>query len=372
MTKILEAWRNLSSNGRRGVIGGGIATLAIALVGAVVIAGGGDSKKPVPTTVAKTTTTAAVTTTTEPEKGIVAPLTGLRVEDEALIKRPALAIKVDNLDAPRESAVPQSGLSNADVVFEEIVEGNITRFLAIFHSHPAGTVGPVRSARTTDLMILPQFGKTLLGWSGGNDGVTAAVRGHEAIVDLGHDRATAAYHRDNSRRAPHNLYVDADSLWTKAPEGLTPPAPIFGYRRTGEPSPPNAVAAQGVDIVWGGGVSAPVSWRWDTKVRMYLRNQRGRAHIDAATQTQIAAKNVVVMVTEYGQSPADARSPEAHPIGSGELYVYTNGRVIHGSWVRPDVNKPALLVDDDKQIIRLSPGQTWIELPRPGNATNVP
>ena len=91
------------------------------------------------------------------------------------MQRPALAVKVDNLDANGETAVPQLGLLKADVVFEEIVEGNITRLVGVFHSQQPGRVGPVRSARTTDVQLLPQLGRPLLAWSGGNAGVVRLV-----------------------------------------------------------------------------------------------------------------------------------------------------------------------------------------------------
>lgn len=376
MERLREIWERLSPRGRIGAVSGavGIAILVVVLLG-VALFGSDDADEAAPPTTRRATTTTTstpvvVTTTTEPPTGPVAPLTGLRVGDPKLVQRPVLAVKIDNLDTPGESAVPQTGLKKADVVFEEIVEGNITRLVGIFHSQDPGTVGPVRSARTTDLMILPQFGKALLAWSGGNEGVTAAVHASPAIVDVGANAASSAFHRDGSRRAPHNLYVDATSLWGRAPAGLAPPNPMFGYRRPGQKLPKIAKKSAGVDIVWGGGASAPVSWRWDPKTRLYIRSQRGRVHLDS-DGTPLTAKNVVVQVTEYGQSPADLRSPEAHTIGGGELFVYTNGRVVHGKWVRPDPTKSALLVDDEDHIVKLSPGQTWIELPRAGNARTV-
>ena len=94
---------------------------------------------PVATT-STTTTEAEITTTTEPETGPVAPLTGLRLADASAARRLALAVKIDNLDTVRESAVPQAGLQKADVVFEEIVEGNITRLVAVFHSQAPGNM----------------------------------------------------------------------------------------------------------------------------------------------------------------------------------------------------------------------------------------
>ena len=103
---------------------------------------------------------------------------------------------------------------------------------------------------------------------------------------------------------------------------------------------------------------------------MYLRFQRGRAHKDSSG-VQLSAKNVLVLVTTYGQSAADSRSPEAQTVGSGEAFVYTTGRVIHGRWNRPAIDKPTSVVDDAGRPVFFSPGQTWIELPRAGGVTTV-
>lgn len=376
MARIAAWWRALSPNAQRGVVGGGVGVLAIALISGLVLAGGSGDEEAAPTTTtttteATTTTTEIVTTTTEPPTGPVAPLTGLRVADAALVARPPLAVKVDNLDANGETAVPQLGLLKADVVFEEIVEGNITRLVAVFHSQQPGRVGPVRSARTTDVQLLPQLGRPLLAWSGGNAGVVSAVRSSPSIIDAGVDRAPGSYSRQGPHRAPHNLYVEADQLWGLAPAGTPAPGPLFSYRTPGQAPPAGARQALGVDLTWGGGgASSPVSWRWDENIRSWVRNQNGRFHTDQSGQA-ITAKNVVVLVTEYGQSAADTRSPEALTVGSGELFAYTNGRVIHGTWSRPDASKPAVLVDDAGAPVLLSPGQTWVELPRPGGVTTV-
>ena len=103
---------------------------------------------------------------------------------------------------------------------------------------------------------------------------------------------------------------------------------------------------------------------------MYERDQRGRPHTDSGG-AQLDAANVVVLATNYGQSAADLRSPEAQTVGSGELFVFTNGAVIHGRWDRPDIAKPATLVDDQGAPVLLTPGRTWVELPRPGGTTVV-
>lgn len=347
--------------------------MVIAALGTVSFAvfGGEDAAAPTtttvpPTTTTTTTTTLPVTTTTQPPVGPVAPLTGLRLGEGAPVGRPALAVKIDNLDAPGESALPPAGLSRADVVFEEIVEGNITRLVAVFHSKDPGRVGPIRSARTTDVHLLPQLGRPLLAWSGGNEGVAGAVRSSPFLIDVGWDAVPPAYARDRNRRAPHNLFADGNALLARAPVDAAAPPPLFFFRNSGQALQHGANPSAGVDLSWGGGgVTSPVRWTWDEQLRLYRREQRRRPHVDE-DGAPIVAQNVVVLVTDYGRSAADIRSPEALTVGGGEAFVFTNGAQIHGRWERAFEGVPAALFADDGVPILLTPGQTWVELPRAG------
>jgi hypothetical protein len=352
----------------------GVAVAVVVLAGAVVALAtrGDDDAAPATTTsTSSTTTTEALTTTTEPDTGPRSPLTGLRVDDPGLLARPALVAKIDNLDTPGETALPQAGLSRADVVFEEIVEGNITRLVAVFHSKAPNRIGPIRSARTTDVQLLPQLGPVLFAWSGGNDGVVAEVRRSPFLIDLGHDAASSSYSREPGRRAPHNLFVEADELWGRITEPMAPPNQLFQFRAEGEKPSPEAAPARGVDISWGGGVAtAPVDWRWDPETKLYVRNQNHRPHLDA-DGSFVTASNVVVMITEYGRSAADTRSPEAHTVGDGELFVYTDGHVVWGRWSRPAQEVPATLTDLAGNPILLTPGTTWVEMPRSNSVTTI-
>ncbi|NLD76802.1 MAG: DUF3048 domain-containing protein [Acidimicrobiales bacterium] len=358
----------------RNVLIGIAVAVVVLVVAAVAVAMGGDDETAAPassSTSASTTTTELLTTTTEPDTGPRAPLTGLRVDDAGLLSRPALAAKIDNLDTSGETALPQAGLARADVVFEEIVEGNITRLVAVFHSKAPNRIGPIRSARTTDVHLIPQLGPVLFAWSGGNDGVVAEVRRSPFLIDLGHDAASSSYSRERGRRAPHNLFVEADELWDRITEPMAPPNQIFQFRAVAQPPSPLAEPARGVDITWGGGVaSSPVDWRWDPDTKLYLRNQNGRPHLDA-DGSQVVASNVVVMITDYGRSAADTRSPEAHTVGEGELFVYTDGHVVWGRWSRPADDQPATLTDTAGNPILLTPGTTWVELPRSNSVTTI-
>jgi hypothetical protein len=204
----------------------------------------------------------------------VAPLTGLRVADPALVNRPALAAKIDNLDTARESAVPQAGLARADVVFVEVVEGNITRLVGVFHSKAPGRIGPIRSARTTDVYLLPQLGPVLFAWSGGNDGVVGEVHRSPFLLDVGHDAASSSYSREPGRRAPHNLFVEADELWGRRPEASHAPCPLL-LPGDGQAASPEARPAPGGHHLGrighlARGLAGPIP--------LYLRSQNDRPH----------------------------------------------------------------------------------------------
>ncbi|HEX6569569.1 MAG TPA: DUF3048 domain-containing protein, partial [Acidimicrobiales bacterium] len=118
------------------------------------------------------------------------------------LDRPALFVKIDNVERAR----PQAGLDQADIVFEERVEGNLTRLAAVFHSTDAAVVGPVRSVRTTDLELVPLFGRVLFAASGGNRGVLPQLHAAD-VVDVGANVSPEGFYRDHGRPAPHNLFT---------------------------------------------------------------------------------------------------------------------------------------------------------------------
>ncbi len=313
-------------------------------------------------TVGSTSTTLPATTSTTVPAAI-APLTGLPT-DPATAARPALVVKIDNFPT---IARPQVGINQADVVFEEIVEG-ITRFAAVFQSSQADPVGPIRSARTSDINILAQFGRPLLAWSGGNPYVTNAIQ-HANIDNLTPDRYASAYFRTTDRAKPHNYFSNTSTLFSLATDATPVPQPLFQYRAAGEALPPTAQPAAGVKIVYTGGEK--VDYAWNDTLGGWARFQAGTPHVDADGH-QIAPPNLVILFTPYKTSPADKNSPEAQTVGNGEAWVFTDGAVIPGTWNRPDATKPAALTDGNGQPILLTPGHTWVALPKTGSATIVP
>jgi Protein of unknown function (DUF3048) N-terminal domain/Protein of unknown function (DUF3048) C-terminal domain len=313
-----------------------------------------------PTTTVVETTTSTTTSTTEPAP-LLAPLTGEPVA--APIERPALMVKIDA--NPR--ARPQWGLNQADIVYEEIVESQVTRFAAVFQSEDSDPVGPVRSARTSDFALLAPLNTPLFANSGGNANVLNAIDGLD-VVSVNHASAAGnLYFREGSRSAPHNLLTNTSELYAAADGEGGVPAQQFTYRQEGEALPVDARPVQGVDLAYGG---TNASYRWDPVEEGWLRTENGDPHVDI-DGVQIAPENVVVQFVEYGRSPADQRSPEAITVGEGEAWVLTDGHIVQGRWQRPTAEEPLVITTNDGTVVGLTPGKTWVALPRVGQGTVV-
>ncbi len=251
--------------------------------------------------------------------------------------RPALVVKIDNVDAAR----PQAGINQADIVYEERVEGGLTRLAVIFHSTDAPRVGPVRSARTTDINLLANLDRPLLSSSGAN-GTTRGMIADSTLLDIGHPEAPPSYFRDGSRQAPHNLFSTTADLWALDAGRGGRPGFLFLYRAPDDPLPPSARDVNGVSVAFP---NVGVSYAWDGSG--WSRTQGGRVHVDA-DGVEVAPANVIVQFVEYGVSPADANTPEAIVTGEGDAWIFTAGRVIEGRWSREEPTDRTIFTDDDE------------------------
>jgi len=271
--------------------------------------------------------------------------------------RTALVVKIDNVPRAR----PQSGINQADVVFVELVEGGATRYAAVFHSEDVSTVGPVRSMRTTDINLLRPLDRPLFANSGANQRTTSAVNA-SPLVNIGHATgAGGAYWRNNSRSAPHNLYSSTTSLRRQG-SGGTPPA-LFNIRRPGTELPNASEESAGVNVNYE---STTVNYSWNGSG--WARTQDGSATVDTAG-VRTAPETVIVRFTSYGVSPADRNSPEAIVVGKGRAWIFTEGRLIRGSWQKPTADSVTQYYDQNGDLVELLPGRVWVELPKPGGAS---
>lgn len=314
---------------------------------------------------------AGTTSTTAASAGRTYPLTGFPLPEPAPPERPALVIKIDNAPKGR----PQAGVNQADVVVEEQVEGGITRLAAMFHSTDAGSVGPVRSARSTDIAIITPLRFPLFAYSGTNATFLKLVRA-APLVDVGHSATSSEYRRERGRPAPYNLFTNTAGLWARAAhrqgEPSTPP-PFFSYRSAGIAwRAEGARLASGVHYEFRDIVKTAADFTWDPDAKGWRRVQNGTAHVDAEG-TQIVPTNVVVQFTRYRDTGERDQSgtivPEADLVGSGEVWVFSDGQVVKGEWSKASDETVTAYRDSKGQPIELLPGRTWVVLLPPGQAT---
>ena len=307
---------------------------------------GGSGKK------AKAAAAKATTTTTKPPPPI-APLTGLPDPGAASHHRCSVTVKIDNT----QHDGLKWGVDQADVVYEEVVEGGITRLAAVFNSHAPNRVGPVRSVRKTDQSLVWPI-KGIFAYSGGAPYAIASIS-TAPVKRLDETRAGSMMSRDYSRSAPWNLFAHVDQMYGACPEKVGPPA-LFVYRKPHHPVGGVPAATLHVGFLNGYGTD----WRWDPAKGVWARSLFGRPEL-TTPGVPLAPQNVVVWQARYtgGDPNHGNEGAEAQIEGTGTAWVLTRGRVIKGTWSRPDKSKPAEFLDAAGKQIPLTPGQTWVEIP---------
>jgi hypothetical protein len=299
------------------------------------------------------------------------PLTG--VETTIDISRPAVAVKIDNAPPAR----PQAGIEAADIVWEEIGEGGLTRLMSIFHCSDAATLGSVRSARTVDPDILVEYKPVLFGYSGANDQVLQEVASTQGIIDLKHGTSPDAYTRESSRRAPYNLFTSTDKL-----RALPPAKDVTGPPKTGfvfnadvlnaapaSPTGDTAVAAPapapGNSVTFSYSPASNVRYTYDGATKRYLRFHGDTPHKTNSGE-QVSAVNVVVMkvnvVPGTVRDASGTLTQDTTVIGSGDATIVRGGTAVTGKWNRSSVGDNTTLTDASGNTVELAPGNTWVHL----------
>jgi len=289
------------------------------------------------------------------------PLTGRPASDQALLNRAAVTVKIDNNSASR----PQAGLDKADVIYEEFTEG-ITRFVVVFHSTDADPVGPVRSVRPADPVIVYPLGG-VFGFSGGSPAIRALVPG--APVTAVDENATDVMKRRSGRSAPHNLYTTVAALAAKAPAGAKPPPKFADFLTAGRPFA-GAGAAPATHMGLKPAPALSAEYDWDPGSGTWKRMTDGSpASLEGGGQ--LAPNNVIVQFTPYSQFSGDSKVQYPEVVGSGEAWVFASGMVVKGRWSKPDPGSVTAFTDANGAPIVLTPGQTFVHLVANGTAVNT-
>jgi hypothetical protein len=283
------------------------------------------------------------------------PLTGAARHKGQVVKRAPLAVKIDNVS----EALPQTGLNSADVVVEELVEGGLTRLMAIFQCTAAPTVGPIRSARISDADILALLHGSVLGFSGANPKDLPPIEAHSDAVLISQDADPSIFYRSTSKAAPHNVFSSTTKMLRAGVarrKSLKAPKPLFSYGAID----PAAKHAHSVSMTWP---AASAAWTWSKN--HWLRTQGGSPDL-LSNGAQATATNVVVMNVNIASTGLHdvlgTPSPDDVTVGSNPVWVFRNGKMITGTWHRPSIGAGLTFRDKHGHIINLAPGRTWLEL----------
>ncbi len=278
-----------------------------------------------------------------------------------------VAIMIEN--AAFDNVRPQFGLGSAQVVYELIVEGGITRFLAVYSAKFPEKIGPVRSSRPTYLEFVSEY-DALYGHAGGSPEALAAIDGLE-IKDfsaLGAD--SRFFYRDTSRVAPHNLFTSEElTLFAVRDKELTDYEYDFtSWKFTEDKSPDTEPEDHYVDIDFGSGDLYKVHYEYNYDDNAYIRYNGGERQVDANTDEDITTKNVIVQIIPQGVPAGDEGRVNFNVTGTGVAYIANNGIVTEGTWEKPDRLSRTLYYDESGDEIELTPGTTWISfLPETGS-----
>ena len=327
-------------------------------IAVAVLAGMSVSSQALASDTSTSTSSSSTTSTSTPAKPVyVAPLSGLPDPRGLTKHHSAITIKIDNTYAAR----PQFGVNEADVVYEEIVEGGITRLAAVFDSQLPSVVGPIRSVRRTDGEIVFPIGG-VFACSGGAQYALQSIAS-APVKFLDESTSGGAMFRDPKRFPPHNLLGNAAEL-VKVGRGNKPPREIFTYRAHGVQAPGAKVHSFTVGFAAG----YATSYTWDQSTQSWNRYIFGAPDL-VASGAQLSPKNVIVMNVNY-KGGVGVIGAEAVLTGSGPVEVFTDGRVERGTWSRSSLSRP-IVYRNNGRAIELTPGQTWVELLDPSERATI-
>lgn len=350
---------------RRGVVLGAVVVVVVVGAGAALVL---DHSRTPSSHADSTSTSQTPVSSSAAHASPTCPLTGLAAPGGVVPDRAALAIKVGNDPGAR----PQSGLNEADMVYEVQAEGGITRFIAIFQCGSPAEVGPIRSLRWVDWHVLGQFGHPILVYAGGiiPDRQELAAQTWLHRVDA-LDYSGTPFERTTTRVPPENLYGNPAGIWSLVGP-TTAPSPIFTFSST---VPHGGIPVSSVAVTFS--AVEPVEWTWNASTGLFDRSYAGVPAYGASGAVQ-SATNVVVQFVQsvpgpYNESGPNSLGVHSEVIGSGNVWVLRNGELIRGTWSRASLGSPTVLRSSNGSIIPLNPGRTWVEvLPQTGSASYTP
>ncbi|WP_367124908.1 DUF3048 domain-containing protein [Streptomyces phytohabitans] len=274
------------------------------------------------------------------------PFTGLPADPA-----PVLAVKVDNVKAAR----PHTALEKADMVFVEKVEGGLSRLIGVFSSEQPEEIGPVRSAREYNVEQLRMFDRPALAYSGAQKGVDDLIQ-ESPLYGLSNDNFPGAYFRDDSRDAPHNLFVHPDEILAGAPEASD--SSDIGFR-FGDDAPEGGEPLEERTVSYP---SADTTFNWSAEEDRWLASFDG----EPATSTdgeRLGGKTVVVQeadmpLSEF-QDPTNT-TPFIETVDKGKATVLRDGKAYETTWERTSPEGDTTYTLPNGERMPFDRGQVWV------------
>lgn len=348
--RFMEWFGGLSGRNKALFIGAVVTVLALVAAGAayVFLSPGTPDTSPTVTKKAKAVAPKPITE--------ASTLTGVQV-DPSVNKRQVIGVMIENSMEAR----PQSGLDQAGVVFEAEAEGGITRFLALYQDSQPGYLGPVRSARPYYVQWCQGF-DCAYAHVGGSPEALQAIKDW-GIKDLNQFAGGSYFQRVGSRAAPHNVYTSIEQLTNFANSRGYTGSNYSGFDRLEKEGKfvAGQTVANAINVEYPG-TKFDVHYDYDSASNSYKRSEAGVAHnvVDASgTATQITPKVVVVLATAQS---SNGKYSVYQVVGSGEMNIFQDGTVIHGTWSKPTAGEQITFSDDSGAPLKLNPGQTWISV----------
>lgn len=344
-------------------------SLAVALLGGLTLALAACSGGTTPP--APTTSTVVVPPTVAPAKQAVPtptvpptwPLTGVAVTGDGS-NRPALAVKIENTAESR----PQEGLNQADLVWENIVEFDVSRFNAVFQSQVPGEIGPIRSVRPMDMPeSAPLHG--LFAYSGGQAGILALAQS-SGEQTFSFDSGNKAFYRIGSRPAPHNVYSHPADIWAQADPSRVAPTPWFRFARTAAQASAVLAGTPANTLSYTLSAYAHPSWTWEAASGTWLRFEgpaKATTMTSGAGESQIRAVNVLTIVASHPNSQFRAQNNAPVPTydlvnAGGEGLLASGGKTIPVTWSKGAQDAALVVTLAGGSPAVFAPGNTWIEM----------
>lgn len=285
------------------------------------------------------------------EQVFISELTGLEVT-EAQSKLPTTAVMIENSPAAR----PQSGLEQADLVFEAIAEGGITRFSALYQESKPQNIGPIRSLRPYYIDLFKPFDAPIA-HVGGSAEALSQVR-TQNIKTLNQMSNAGAYSRVTHRYAPHNVYTSRQRLLDLQKQKDWSKSDFKGYARAEEANPAKMPQATKINFDISS-FNYNVAYEYDPDNNHYKRQMAGRPHTDADSSKQIAPAVVIALVMRRSQNGIYS---VYRTTGSGQMYVFQDGKAIQGTWSKQNRSSQFVFETEGKETLALTPGKTWVTL----------